>query len=160
VATAYGALPPGRARGHETFIWVSNLHEHVAGGAIDPPKEGPRYTPGSRYHDDPDRVPFDPALGYADDFVGLTHRALSIGKCEEEPYRSLLALLLDCPAAEHGRRVERQCRGASYKQLAAIAYMVPMSKAERCVWYDVAHSIPLSDAHAHHMLSNLKEHSA
>jgi hypothetical protein len=51
----------------------------------------------------------------------------------------------------------QQQRGASYKQLAYIAHLVDMTKPERQLWYGVAESIPLSDRHAAHIISKLKE---
>lgn len=92
----------------------------------------------------------------------MTHRALSIGQREEEPFRSsLLALLLDCAAADHGRRAERQCKGATYKQLAAIGHMAGCDAEDRRRWYEIARSIPLSEAHASHiLLGELKRQAA
>jgi hypothetical protein len=149
----------------ELFVFLTALREHVEECGEGPSprlhRTGPYWTGGE---DDrtggPERIPFDEQLGYVDEFLVLTHRALSIRKREEEPYRSLLALLLDCPATDHGRRAERQCRGASYKQLAAIGHMVPLNKAERCRWYEIARSVPLSDAHASHILGELKRQAA
>lgn len=130
---------------HETFIWVSALREHVAGDDVEPPRVVARYPATPQHRDDPERIPFDPDLGYVDEFVNLTHRALSSSKREVEPHKSVLTYLIDCDAADHGRRKERQCRGASYRQLAAIGHVVPMTKAERCRWYEIARSIPLSE---------------
>src|SRR5215218_6639974 len=50
---------------HETFIWVRELREHVAGDAVEAPREMPRYTPARE--DDRDRVPYDAQLGYVDE---------------------------------------------------------------------------------------------
>lgn len=84
----------------------------------------------------------------------LGMRALSVGQHAEEPYRSLLALLIDCPAEEHGRQVVRQERGASFKQLAYIGYLLGLSKPFSR-WYEIARSIPLSDRHASHIIGKL-----
>jgi hypothetical protein len=145
---------------HELFIWACEVHEHVAGDYVEPPREVSRYAPASRHRDDPDRIPYDPDLGVVDEFLTLTHRALSIGKRIEEPHKSVLIHLIDCDAADHGRRVERQCRGASYKQLAAIGHRFGMTKRQRCRWYDIASVIPLSDQHAHHILGRLQKAAA
>jgi Protein of unknown function (DUF3105) len=40
--------------------------------------------------------------------------------------------------------------------LAAIAYAVGLSKAERCQWYRIAESVPLAQTHASHLLNKLK----
>jgi hypothetical protein len=107
-----------------------------------------------------DRVPYDPALGAEDEFYLLTHRALSIGQTLEEPFRSLLLLLLDYCPTDHGRRADKQALGATYKQLAYIAHLVPCSKAERVRWYEIARTIPLSETHASHILNSLKKQAA
>ncbi len=52
---------------------------------------------------DPARIHYDASLGFIDEFVVLTLRAVSVGRHAEEPYRSLVALLIDCPADERGR---------------------------------------------------------
>ena len=143
---------------HETFIWVRELYNHIAGDAVEPPGEVPRYT---RHRErGPDRIPYDPDLGYVDEFVSLTRRALKIGKLAGEPHKSVLMHLIDCGATDHGRPAERQYRGASYKQLAAIGHRFGMTKAVRRRWYDVAGAIPLSDQHAHHILGRLQREAA
>lgn len=105
--------------------------------------------------EEPERVPFDPIFGRADEFVSLTCRALEISREVGDPYGPVLALLVDCPAHDHGRQVPRQSRGASYRQLAAIAHRLGWSKEQRVQWYEVAANIPLSDAHAHHIIGRL-----
>lgn len=112
-------------------------------------------------HDSGDqRVPYDPALGFADEFVTLTMRALSVGQRAEEPYRSLLALLIDCPADERGRAAARQERGATYRQLGRIAHDAGMTPRQRPRWYELARSIPLSDKHASHIIGRMGERRA
>ena len=143
---------------HETFVWASALREHVAGdGAVELLRETPRY---SRHRGGPERIPFDPDLGFVDEFVDLTHRALRIGKLAGEPHKSVLIHLIDCGTTDHGPRAERQCRGASYRQLAAIGHRFGMPKAVRRRWYDVARAIPLSEQHAHHILGRLQREAA
>lgn len=157
------SVHPDRAGGdHELFVFLSALREHVEeclgaakpGGAFAPANAGPR--------EEPERIPYDPSFGNADAFVGLTCRALEIAGRVGEPYNSALSLLGDCPAHEgpYGRAVPRQSRGASYRQLAAIAHTLGWSKAQRVRWYRVAEEIPLSDAHAHHILARLPQRSA
>jgi hypothetical protein len=101
------------------------------------------------------RVPYDATLGFADEFVTLTMRALSVGRHAEEPHRSLLALLINCPADERGRAAAKQERGASYRQLGRIAHDVGMTEGERMRWYELARSIPLSEKHASHIIGRL-----
>ncbi len=82
-------------------------------------------------------------------------RALSVGQRAEEPYRSLLVLLLDCPADECGRAAARQERGATYRQLGRIAHDASMTPGQRRRWYDLARSIPLSEKHASHLIDRM-----
>jgi len=72
------------------------------------------------------------------------------------PYSGLLSQLKDCPTEDHGRRRAAQGRGASYKQLAFIAHLVGMNDECRYGCYEVANSVPLSEAHCHHLISKLK----
>ncbi len=140
----------------ELFIFLQSLREHVeecSGGSI-------AALHPSRHREDSKRIQFDQDLGAEAEFTTLTMRALSVGQHAEEPYRSVLMSLIDCDATGHGRRAARQCRGASYKQLAAIGHRFGMSKTQRCRWYEVARSIPLSDQHAHHILGRLQRAAA
>jgi len=106
---------------------------------------------------DSERIPFDSDLGYLDEHVMLTMRATSIGAREQEPFANLLGLLLDCPSQAHGRIALRQCKGASFKQLAYISHLSGLTKEQRGVWYGIARSIPLSEQHCHHLIGKLKE---
>jgi hypothetical protein len=85
----------------------------------------------------------------------LTLRAVSVGQHAEEPYRSLLVLLIDCPADERGRGAARQERGATYRQLGRIAHDAGMTPGQRHRWYDLARSIPLSEKHASHLIGRI-----
>jgi hypothetical protein len=103
-----------------------------------------------------ERVPFD-----EDAFIDvLTDRAIAMAEAVAEPYGYLLRQLADCCPAEDGPLHYQQCRGASYKSLAAIGHTVGMSKAERVQWYRIAETIPLSQRHAGHILSRLKRQAA
>ena len=63
--------------------------------------------------------------------------ALEVGREVGEPYGPVLGLLIDGSTHDHGRAVPRQSRSASYKQLAKIAHLAGMSRAERITWYTV-----------------------
>jgi len=163
------AAHPDRNGGDgDLFLFLSALEEHVAQcprmscvGVGEGGYAGPGYGGGQgQSQEEKDRIPYESGLGWADTFVDLTLRALSIAEGEVEPYRSVLLLLRDCPAHEHGREAMRQCRGASYPQLAKIGHMVGMSRAGRAGFYEVARSIPLSEAHAKHILGRLHEREA
>lgn len=78
----------------------------------------------------------------------------------EYPYHALLRLLANSVPATHGRLQLQERRGATYRQLAAIAYTVGMSYSERLEWYRVAESVPLSQRHAGHILARLKKQAA
>jgi hypothetical protein len=156
------AVHPDREAGdHDLFVFLAALEEHVRSCLNGYGREAPyRTNEPSSPATETERVPYDHQLGDADEFVKLTLRAISVGQRSEEPYRSVLALLFDCPAHEHGRPVLRQCRGASYRQLALIAHRLGWSKSERVRWYDLARAIPLSEAHASHLIDRLKETNA
>jgi hypothetical protein len=103
---------------------------------------------------EPERVPFPPGA----DFETLTQSAVMLAEDEPLPYRSLLRLLRDCePLAGFE---DKQRRGASYRQLAAVAHQVGMMKTECVRWYRIAESVPLSDRHAGYLLGRLKRRAA
>lgn len=137
---------------HEDFIWVTGVEELVCSGLL---LEAPTpIRPEPTRETDPERVPFPPSA----DFETLTKRAVMLSEDEPLLYRSLLQLLRDCePLTEFE---DKQRRGVSYRQLAAIGHLASMSKSERIRWYRVAESVPLSDRHAGHMLGRLKRRAA
>jgi hypothetical protein len=152
------ATHPDRAGDHELFIWTMSLREAVCNGngtgsglRHEQPREGspPR---GSTSSSASETLPFDTAA----DFDGLTAWAIIFAKDVEPLYGSLLKLLKDCGDSFIGPLYDQQFRGASYKQLAAIAHAAGMSKDQRIGWYRVAEGIPLSMRHAGHILSRLK----
>jgi len=146
----------------ELFLFGQAVRERLLDGNPVQAPEAPgcaecrRGERRSKHDSGVQRVPYDPALGFADEFVMLTLRALSVGQHAEEPYRSLLALLIDCSPDERGQGAARQERGASYKMLAFVGHLVGMTKAQRTRWYRIAEAVPLSDRHAGHILGRLK----
>src|SRR5215211_4728540 len=82
---------------HEHFSWTVNPIETACSGSSNAPTEVVEYPsspPGySSPEADPARIPYDASLGFIDEFVVLTLRAVSVGRHAEEPYRSLVALL-------------------------------------------------------------------
>ncbi len=146
---------PDNRGDHELFIWTANLIE-VACSGFQHAREGgqpsPRRYPSTKT--DPERVPFPPSA----DFAALTRRAVALADEVPPPYRSVLLLLRDCvPLAGFE---EKQGRGASYRQLAAIGHRAGMTKAQRVRWYRIAESVPLSDRHAGHLLGKLERFAA
>ncbi len=141
---------PDRAGDHDLFIWAASLREHVAGDFPDPPiHEHPRRTTTA----DSPRVPFRGDL----DHEALTRRALDLAREVPSAYAWLLRLLSDCYPSSSGRLLAEQGRGASYKRLAAIGHLAEFDQEGRGRWYRIAEEIPLSDRHAGHILSKLKE---
>lgn len=138
----------------DLFVWAGGVREFVCREDLFHLRHDstPRAYATVEYAE---RVPYDAALGWADEFVTLTMRAVSVGQHAEEPHRSLLALLIDCPADERGLAAAEQERGAAYKQLGRIARDAGMTEGERVRWYDLARSIPLSEKHASHILGRL-----
>jgi hypothetical protein len=138
---------------HDLFIWSMATRDVVCGGELG--SEIPRRGPD---RGDRERVPFD---RYAN-FEVLTDRAAAMADAVAQPYCYLLRLLSDCypVRSEPSTLHSQQRRGATYKQLAYIAHLAGMSKAERVQWYSIAESIPLSQRHAGHILSRLQRAAA
>ncbi|MDP9480835.1 MAG: hypothetical protein M3R38_35090 [Actinomycetota bacterium] len=151
---------PDTGGDHELFVWVTTVKDAVCKG-IEAPRvereprpydESPRRPTTSSRADAAERVPFH----QFEDFHTLTKLVLSAA--EEVPwlYGRLLRLVDGCRAFEDGPLYHQQCRGATYRQLAAIAHEVGMTKPERIRWYRLAESLPLSQRHAGHILTRLK----
>lgn len=153
---------------HELFIWVGSVKDVVcnlspSGAGSPEPEDYPsRRREGSTWHpthaDNRERIAYPDGGGSA--FEAATAEALRMA--EElgtfNVYGGILRLLADCePMAQYDRQ-ER--RGASFKQLAAIAHTAGMSSPERSGWYRIAEAIPLSDRHAGHILGRLKRQAA
>src|SRR3954470_17931102 len=87
---------PDRDNGDsELFVWLTALREHVEGCAQLELPASSRYGEAAYpQRATGDRIPYDASLGAEDEFWTLTHRTLSIGQRVEEPFRSLLALLI------------------------------------------------------------------
>ena len=151
---------PDGSGSHDLFIWCQALFEHVAGDA---PEDPPHYGQ-SGYREPPphhpkttvgDRVDF--VAAYTADFRGLVFRAVDMSYQVGEPYGTVLRLLEDCyPSVPTDHNLRRQeTVGATYKQVAAIAYRVGFSKAERSRWYRICEEIPMAQRMAGHILSRL-----
>jgi hypothetical protein len=136
---------------HDLFIWSMATRDVICGGELgsEIPRRGP--DRGGR-----ERVPFD---RYAN-FEVLADRAVTMADAVAQPYSYLLSTLSNCYPAAEGALQNQQRRGATYKQLAYIAHLAGMSKAERVQWYAIAESVPLSQRHAGHILSWLQKAAA
>jgi len=139
---------PDAGGSHELFIWTNALKETVVETATCPRYEAPRHEPT----DTADRVPFESGMN----FDAITLKALELAEAVEPPHDALLKMLSDISEMFKPAMVKQQSRGATYKQLAAIAHTVGMDKEQRLEWYRVAESVPLSVRHAGHILSKLK----
>ncbi len=118
---------------------------HIRRRLREPPR---RWTPSPR-----ERVPFEQGA----DFEELTARALRLAGVVPEPHAGLLALLRGCQPGVSTRLRHWERRGASFRQLAAIAHRPGLSYLQRMEWYGIARSVPLSDRHAQHILDRLNE---
>lgn len=148
---------PDAGGNEEVFVFAQGVREAVTTGPASPRQlceRCPSAPTGPA--EDTARIPFDADL----DPVALSRRALALVDELEHPYSAVLWLLANCALATHGRPQLQERRGASYKQLAAIAYAVGMSYPERLKWYKVAESVPLSQRHAGHILGRLKSWAA
>ena len=159
---------PDAGGSHELFIWATATREVLCGGELGseiprghaPPRAEP--TTSSRPADEADRIDFSAAFDKATGFSELTNQAVAMAGEVREIYALPLRLLIDCHEGTEDDAIlyRQQRQGATYKQLAAIAHGMGMSKAERVGWYEVCRSIPLSVRHAGHILSKLKRRAA
>lgn len=151
---------PDAGGDHDLFIWTGTVKDAVCGGELQIGPKSPAKPPpaSSTAPEENPRIPYPDGDGTA--FESATAEALRMA--EElgtfNVYGGILRLLRDCePMAQYARQ-ER--RGASFKQLAAIAHTVGMSSPERSGWYRIAEAVPLSDRHAGHLLGRLKKQAA
>ncbi|MDP9458063.1 MAG: hypothetical protein M3Q60_20335 [Actinomycetota bacterium] len=153
---------PDAGGDHDLFIWASATREAVCGGELggEIPRRPDSHAPAA----DSDRIGFESAFRKAESFSDLTRQAVELANSGDIPktYAVLLLLLADCQEASRADAMlfRQQRQGATYKQLAAIAHSLSMTKAERVGWYRVAERVPLSVRHAGHILSKLKRRAA
>lgn len=141
----------------ELFVWAQALREVLADGPPARRESCGRCNPASSSPaEEHERIPFDADL----DPIALSRRVLALVEELEHPYSAVLRLLANCGPATHGRPQLQERRGATYRQLAAIAHAAGMSYLERLEWYRVAESVPLSQRAAGHILSRLKNERA
>jgi hypothetical protein len=161
LATCHPDKPGGD---HDLFVFLQGLREHVE-GCLNPSDRGcGTYTADRGGRADrrgseqgaPDRVPFDGSLPFDEHTRAILARRGDFG----EPHAHVLGLLIDCADARHGRAFEQQSRGATWKQVAAVAHAVGMSYQQRQEWYKVAVSVQLSQRHCGHILGRLQKKAA
>jgi hypothetical protein len=138
---------PDAGGSDELFVWAQGLRESLDAPF---PRSCGRCKPADgQTAEEPERIPFGAGL----DPTALTRRALSLVEELEFPYNALLRLLSN---HDPSGALPQEHRGATYRQLARMAHEAGMSRQERQGWYRVAESVPLSQAHAQHILSRLK----
>jgi hypothetical protein len=155
---------PDTGGDHSLFIWVNSVFVHVAGDTFEPSeatrreyepprRDPPRHPPRT---ETADRVQF--SHGFAS-FTELTEHAVAMAADLPQPFAPLLGMLADCVEVgpEDPTLYRAQHVGATYKQMALIAHMSGMSKAQRVRWYRVGEGVPLSQAHAGHLIQRLQE---
>lgn len=164
---ALARVHPDAGGSEALFVWLQGVREALAGdapctrclnpanptrgahrGSQEPHRTGPEPEPSEAAP----RIPFDDTV----DFDERTAVILHFARDYPEPFASVLALVGDCYGTDHGRAYAQQYKGATYKQLAAIAHTAGMSKDERVRWYRVAEEMGISQRHAHHILTELK----
>jgi hypothetical protein len=104
---------PDWAGDHELFIWCSELHEHVAGDAIDLPRAAHERLRRRTTTDASPRLPF---VEGAVPFGELTRRAVAKAADVEPAFGALLRLVDGCPEAPHGPLHKQQRQGATYRR--------------------------------------------
>jgi hypothetical protein len=147
---------PDTGGDHELFCWLTDIRGRVCGEGEGRPRRRRGPEPSSTEHPRRERIPYDGSL----EFHELTSRALAVGQSVEEPFRSLLRLLIDCVEVGHGRAYPAQYIGASCKQMAYIGHLVGMGGPDRLRWCEIAGEIPLSARHGSHMVAKLKRVAA
>jgi hypothetical protein len=155
---------PDGAGSHDLFIWTRSIYEHVAGDYIEDARRSYQRREPPRHHEraktSENRLDFTHAYSHAESFDALTAQALERAQKLSEPFRSLILLLHDCRESEEINLSRQQQQGATYKTLAAIGHTVRMSQPQRSEWYRIAEQMPLSQRHAGHIFSRLRQQAA
>ncbi len=151
---------PDNGGTHDLFIWTTNLLESAeeprrcsgacTGDSADRRGSSPAPTTGRAAAPEPDRIPWTGVYSFEE----VTRTALRYASTGAS-YGPLLSLLADCRPLDD--KALQQSRGASYRQLAAVAHAHGMSKTERVAWYRLAEDLALTDRHAGHLLGRLKK---
>ena len=134
----------------ELFVWAQSLREAVEGGGVSTRSPCGSCEGRNAGPEPSSRVPFDPGL----DHHALTLRALTLGRETGGPAGRLLAGLTSYPQPTHGRPQLAEGRGASYRQLKFLAVLAGIPAREL---YAAAEQVPLSQAHASHLIDELKD---
>jgi hypothetical protein len=144
---------------HELFIWARQLKDHVCENSVNS-ATGRSVDHDLHRHESVARVDFSSAFDLAAGFAALTRRAVEMARDLDPPHSTLLLALADCYEARDGALYRQQHQGATYRQLAYVAHLAGLSREERSRWYEICRSIPLSQRHAGHLITRLKESRA
>jgi hypothetical protein len=92
---------PDGAGEHELFVWVRELHEHVAGDHIEDVRTSYQRRQPPPHPTAGERLDFTDAFTVAADFADLTASATALAADVGEPYARLLRMLASCyPVSE------------------------------------------------------------
>jgi len=156
------ALSTWEKQPEEFGVLARGIQERVAAGDFeslfvkDEAKEPLRFAGRRAEPDEKPRIEF----GGDWQFQRLTGRARKIAREATDltpPQRRLLEIAATCEYRTRGKLFGQQNRGATYKQLAYIGHLCGMDGEARMAWYQVAASVPLSERHAGHIISTLRE---
>jgi len=90
-------------------------------------------------------------------FDDATEWALNLSRTyEEEKIADLLGMLEGATYPDDTQSTE----GASFKSLAHVAHLYDLTNEQRSEWYDVAESVPLSQAHVSYIIRNVQERNS
>jgi hypothetical protein len=132
----------------ELFVWAKSLEELVA--RLSKAQHDPYARLGGTVKQE-GRIPFDPHT----DFDRISERALQFA-----PKAFGYGGVLRIAGGAKRTGTAKDHRGATYEQLARIAYRLGIDKHQRNarkMWYRTARDVMLSEAHADHIIGSLED---
>jgi hypothetical protein len=141
-------LHPDAGGDDELFVWAKSLEELVA--RLSKVQHDPYARLGGTVKQE-GRIPFDPHT----DFDRISERALQFA-----PRAFGYGGVLRIAGGAKRTGTAKDHRGATYEQLARIAYRLGIDKHQRNarkMWYRTARDVMLSEAHAEQILGSLED---
>ena len=141
-------LRPDAGGDDELFIWAKSLEELVA--RLSKAQHDPYARLGGTVKQE-GRIPFDPHT----DFDQISERALLFA-----PRAFGYGGVLHIAGGAKRTGTAKDHRGATYEQLARIAYRLGIDKHQRNVrkmWYRTVRDVMLSEAHAEQIIGSLED---
>ena len=141
-------LHPDAGGDDELFVWAKSLEELVA--RLSNAQHDPYARLGGTVKQE-GRIPFDPHT----DFDRISERALLFA-----PRAFGYGDVLRIAGGAKKTGTAKDHRGATYEQLARIAYRLGIDKHQRNarkMWYRTARDVMLSEAHAEQIIGSLKD---